>query len=115
MKQLKEKCNCLIEFKYNLEQNDVLQEANIAKYSKFGNEAERLFPPYSFFKINKVTFNAGNRFGKHIPDKEIFDGTFEHPFKIEAEIIKRNFYLDSAIVKNQKFNYNKKENRWELN
>ena len=115
MKQLNEKCNCLIEFKYNLEQNDVLQEANIAKYSKFGNEAERLFPPYSFFKINKVTFNVGNRFGKHIPDKEIFDGTFEHPFKIEAEIIKRNFYLDSAIVNEQKFNYNKKENRWELN
>ena len=109
MKQLNEKCNCLIEINYNLDKDDVLQEANIAKYSDYGDEAERLFPPYSFFKINKVMFNVGNRFGNSISDNKIYDGTFEHPFKIELEIIKRNFYLDSAIAKEQKFNYNKKK------
>ena len=38
------------------------------------------------------------------------NGTFEHPFKIELELIKRNFYLDEVMAKNQYYQYNKKIN-----
>ena len=41
MKHLNEKCNCLIEFNYLLDKEDVLQEAIFVKYSKFRNEAEK--------------------------------------------------------------------------
>ena len=47
-------------------------------------------------------------------DKETFNGTFERPFKIELELIRRNFYLDEAIAKNKNFKYIKKSNVWEL-
>ena len=110
LKKLDEKCNCLIEINYNLENGDVLQEADISNYSEHKMEVERLFPPYSFFKIKRVLFNDG----KNVDKENIFDGTFEHPFKIELELIKRNFYLDEAIVKNKSFNFNKKAIRWEL-
>ena len=103
LKQLDEDCNCIIEIKNNLGNTDVLQEANIEKYSEIGGEAERLFPPFSFFKIKKVLFDEV----KHV-------GTYLQPFIIELELIKRNFYLDEAIVKNQKIIYDKNNNRWEL-
>ena len=115
IKKLDEKCNCLIEINYNARDKDVLQEADIAKYSKYGYEQERLFPPYSFFKIKKVLFNSGyNKDGKKLDDKDTFNGTFERPFKIELELIRRNFYLDEAIAKNKNFNYIKKGNIWKL-
>ena len=115
IKKLDEKCNCLIEINYNARDKDVLQEADIAKHSNYGYEQERLFPPYSFFKIKKVLFNSGyNKNGKKLDDKDTFNGTFERPFKIELELIRRNFYLDEAIAKNKNFNYIKKGNIWEL-
>ena len=45
---------------------------------------------------------------------KIYDGTKLHPFKIKLEIIKRNFYLDSAIIKRQKVNYDRTNNVWKL-
>jgi len=113
IKKLDEKCNCLIEINYSIRKGDVLQEGDITDYSE-KDEKERLFPPYSFFKIKRVLFNDGYENGKKLNYEEIFDGTFERPFKIELEIIRRNFYLDEAITKNKNFNYNKKINRWEL-
>ena len=114
IKKLDEKCNCLIEINYNARDRDVLQEADIAKYSKYDFEQERLFPPYSFFKIKKVLFNSGYKDGKKLDIKETFNGTFERPFKIELELIRRNFYLDEALAKNKNFKYIKKSNMWEL-
>ena len=114
IKKLDEKCNCLIEINYNARDKDVLQEANIAKYSKYDYEQERLFPPYSFFKIKKVLFNSGYKNGEKLDDKDTFNGTFERPFKIELELIRRNFYLDEAIAKNKNLKYIKKSNMWEL-
>ena len=69
IKKLDEKCNCLIEINYNARDKDVLQEADIAKYSEYDYEQERLFPPYSFFKIKKVLFNSGYKDGKKMEDK----------------------------------------------
>ena len=114
IKKLDEKCNCLIEINYNARDKDVLQEADIMEYSEYVSEQERLFPPYSFFKIKKVLFNSGYKDGKKLDDKETFNGTFERPFKIELELIRRNFYLDEAIAKNKNFKYIKKSNVWEL-
>ena len=102
MKALDEKCNCKIEIDYNLEDEDVFQEAYIKKYSEFKHEEERLFPPFSFFKIKKVLVNEEN------------NGTFAHPFVVKLGLIKRNFYLDEAIARNKSFVYNKKMIRWDL-
>ena len=115
IKKLDEKCNCLIEIDYKLRNGDVLQEAEIREYSEYQSEDERLFPPYSFFKIKRVLFNDGYEDGRKLGSKETFDGTFEHPFKIELEIIRRNFYLDEAIIKEKNISYNKEMNIWELN
>lgn len=115
IKKLDEKCNCLIEIDYKLRNGDVLQEAEIREYSEYQSEDERLFPPNSFFKIKRVLFNDGYEDGRKLGSKETFDGTFEHPFKIELEIIRRNFYLDEAIIKEKNISYNKEMNIWELN
>ena len=110
-----EKCNCLIEIDYKLRNGDVLQEAEISDYSQYQSEEERLFPPYSFFKIKRVLFNDGYKDGRKLSSNETFNGTFDHPFKIELEIIRRNFYFDEAIVKDKNISYNKEMNIWELN
>ena len=113
MKALDEYFNCEIQLDYNINDNDVYQEADIQEYSRM-DEDERLFPPFSFFKIKRVSFNDGTKDGKELPIKEIHDGTFEHPFLIELEIINRDFYLDKTIINNEKYDYNKNENRWDL-
>lgn len=107
-KDLGEKCNCLIVLNYEIQNGDVLQEANISNYSKFEDEDESLFPPFSFFKIIKVYFNDG----KTLNGEKIYNGTFKNPFKIELKIIKRDFYLDKAILNNEDIFYNKKLNKW---
>ena len=114
MKNLAEKCKCEIEIDYNIGYYDVSQAAHIVKISDF-NEEENLFPLFSFFKIKRVLFNSGNIPLEIIKEDEIFDGTLKHPFKIELEIIKRNFFFDNAIINDKSFGYNKKENEWELN
>ena len=87
----------------------MLQEANIKRYSVLKDEDERLFPPYSFFRIKKVKFNDGK---SNLKNEGIYNGTYEHPFKIELEIIQRDFYLDKAKIDNEEFLYNKSENIW---
>ena len=110
-KDLSQICNCLITINYNLKNNDVQQEAGIQEFSDYGNEEERLFPPFSFFRIKKVKYNI--RSENNIQGK-IYDGTKLHPFKIKLEIINRNFYLDSAIIKHQKIHYLRDNNKWKL-
>ena len=113
-KNLEEKCLCEIKIYYNIEYNDVLQAANISKTSKF-NESEILFPPFSFFKIKKVHFNSINETSeKYLEENEIYDGTEDHPFLIELDIIKRNFYLDYAFANEERIEYDKRNNRWIL-
>ena len=110
-KDLSQVCNCLITIKYNLKNDDFQQEAGIKDFSDYSNEEERLFPPFSFFRIKKVKYNIrddNNKKGK------IYDGTKLNPFKIKLEIINRNFYLDSAIIKHQKINYIRESNKWKL-
>ena len=109
---LNEKRAYLMILKYNIKVGCKYQEADIAKFSKF-DESERLFPPFSFFKINEVKFKNKDEDNKN--DQEIYDGTKDHPFIINLEVINRNFYLDQAILKNEEFKYNKEEVMWELN
>ena len=111
-KDLSQICNCLITIDYNLKNDDVEQEAYIKKFSRFEKEEERIFPPFSFFRIKKVKYNIKDN--KNKINEKIYDGTKLHPFKIKLEIIKRNFYLDSAIIKSQKFNYDRTDNVWKL-
>ena len=113
MKALDEIFNCVIKIDYDLNDKDVYQEADIKNYSEIKNEDERLFPPFSFFKIKKVYFNDGTKDGKNLPKEHIHDGTFGHPFLIELEIIKRDFYLDKAIINKEKFDYIKSANEWQ--
>ena len=104
------KCACIIELDYQLKNGCYVQEYKFEeKYTKFPNENERLFPPFSFFKIKKVKF-----WTKDLNEKKYFDGTNDNPFRIELEIINRNFYLDQAILMKKKFDYNKNDNIWEL-
>ena len=110
-KDLSQICNCLITINYNLKNDDVQQEAGIKEFSNFFNEEERLFPPFSFFRIKKVKYNIRDE--NNINGK-IYDGTKLNPFKIKLEIINRNFYLDSAIIKREKFNYDRTNNVWKL-
>ena len=115
MKELGEKCNCEIELDYKLNETDVFQEAEIKEFSMFKKEDERLFPPFSFFRIKKVLFNDGILNGKLRKENEIYDGTFKNPFKIELEIIKRDFYLDKAIIDGENIDYIKNKNEWKKN
>ena len=113
-KNLAEKCICSIQINHYSEDSDVSQAAIIIKISDL-NESEFLFPPFSFFKIKKVLFNSSNNIlGKDLKENKIYDGTLEHPFFIELDIIKRDFYLDNAFANEKKFcvEYNKKNNRW---
>ena len=115
MQNLDEKCNCFIEINYN--NNGVLQEANITDISYYGYEEERLFPPFSFFKIKKVYFNdvvENKRYLSNQQKEKRFDGTLENPFKIEIDIIQRNFYLDTIIAKGLKFDYDKDKEEWKI-
>ena len=111
-KDLSQICNCLITIDYNLKNDDVQQEADIKEFSYFGKEEERLFPPFSFFRIKKVKFNIKDN--KNKIKGKIYDGTKFNPFKIKLEIINRNFYLDSAIIKHQKIHYVRDSNKWKL-
>lgn len=130
MKNLGEKCNCVIYIDYKVEKGEVFQEGDISRVSDYDYEKERLFPPFSFFKINKVKFtpvkdditnsiniendidNEDNNFNDD--NGEIYDGTKKHPFRIYLEIIKRNFYLDYALKKKLKIGYKKNEHKWTL-
>ena len=104
-------CNCLITIDYNLENDDAQQAADIQDFSKFIEE-ERLFPPFSFFRIKKVEYNIPDSLNKG--KEKIYDGTKSNPFEIKLEIIKRNFYLDSAIIKHFKVRYVRDSNKWKL-
>ena len=110
-KDLSQMCNCLITIDYNLENDDVQQAADIQDFSKFIEE-ERLFPPFSFFRIKKVEYNIPDSLNKG--KEKIYDGTKSNPFEIKLEIIKRNFYLDSTIIKHFKVRYVRDSNKWKL-
>jgi len=99
---LSKKCSCLIQLDYLIQDGCKFQAANIQAYSKYP-ESEILFPPFSFFKIEKVEF-----------DKIEHNGTKDHPFKIILKIINRDFYLDQAILDGEEFDYDKKNNMWKL-
>ena len=109
-KDLSQICNCLITIDYNLKNDDVRQEADLKENTRY-EEEERLFPPFSFFRIKKVKYNVK---GENNKKGKIYDGTKSNPFRIKLEIIHRNFYLDSAIIKHQKFHYVRDTNRWKL-
>ena len=88
------KCACIIELDYQLKNGCYVQEYKFENNcTEFPGENERLFPPFSFFKIKKVKF-----WNKDLNEKKFFDGTNDNPFRIELEIINRNFYLDQAIL-----------------
>ena len=100
---LRKLCSCLIKLEYNIKNGCKEQAADIKHISVFAKEEEILFPPFSFFKIEKVIF-----------DKYNFKGTKQNPFVIELKVINRDFYLDQAILKKQRFDYDINKNIWIL-
>ena len=99
---LKKMCSCLIKLDYNIKEGCKEQGADISSYSNY-DEKEILFPPFSFFKIEKVKC-----------DKNKHEGTKKNPFKINLKIINRDFYLDRAIFEKKDFIYDRKNNIWVL-
>ena len=101
MQNLDEKCNCLIEINYN--NNGVLQEANITDISYYGYEEERLFPPFSFFKIKKVYFNdvvENKRYLSNQQKEKIYDGTQENPLYACDSYNYRNIHFTLVTFEN---------------
>ena len=75
--------------------NDEIIAINISDISSQPYEQEILFPPFSFFKINKVIFRAG---------------TFSQPHQIFVEGIKKKYNIESRIKKDRKAYYDSKLN-----
>ena len=75
--------------------NDEIIAINISDISSQPYEQEILFPPFSFFKINKVIFRAG---------------TFTEPHQIFVEGIKKKYNIESRIKKDRKAYYDSKFN-----
>ena len=105
---LRKKLACIIKMLYNIKDGCYVQECDF-KDSEHKDEKERLFPPFSFFKIKKVKFGS-----EELSKNKKYDGTQLHPFKIVLEIINRSFYLDQAILMEKEFDYIKKDNIWKL-
>ena len=105
---LGKKLACIIKVINNIKDGCYIQECDFND-SEHNEEKERLFPPFSFFKIKKVKFD-----NEELSKNKKYDGTQLHPFKIVLEIINRNFYLDQAILKKKEFDYIKKINIWKL-
>ena len=98
---LEKMCCSLIIIEYNINEGCKEQAASIEKYSVYDYEKEILFPPFSFFKIEKVYC-----------DQNYYKGITSQPFVIELKVINRDFYIDQAILRNQKFIYDRKDNYW---
>ena len=75
--------------------NDEIIAINVSDISSQPYEQEILFPPFSFFKINKVIFRAG---------------TFSQPHQIFVEGIKKKYNIESRIKKDRKAYYDSKLN-----
>ena len=104
MADLGQKYACLISLEYTINKGCKFQDSDVTGYSNY-NEEERLFPPFSFFKIEDVKINYDiTDMKKH----------YKYPFEIYLKAINRKFYLDQAILNNIEFDYNKKSNMWIL-
>ena len=104
MADLGQKYACLISLEYTINKGCKFQDSDVSGYSNY-NEEERLFPPFSFFKIEDVKINYDiTDMKKH----------YKYPFEIYLKAINRKFYLDQAILNNIEFDYNKKSNMWIL-
>ena len=104
MADLGQKYACLITLQYNINEGCKFQESDVTGYSNY-KEEERLFPPFSFFKIIDVKIN----YDISDPKKN-----FEYPFEIHLKVINMKFYLDQALLNNKEIDYNKKNNMWIL-
>ena len=71
---------CIISVDYNIKNGCYVQECDFKRFSQYVKEEERLFPPFSFFKIKKVKFCSE---GLH--ENEYFDGSEKHPFRIDEK------------------------------
>ena len=104
MADLGQKYACLISLEYTINEGCKFQESDVTPYSNY-NEEERLFPPFSFFKIKDVKINYDfSDMNKH----------YKYPFEIHLKVINRKFYLDQAFLNNKEFDYDKKSNMWIL-
>ena len=104
MADLGQKYACLISLEYTINKGCKFQESDVTSYSNF-NEEERLFPPFSFFKIEDVKINY---------DISDMNKYFTYPFEIHLKVINRKFYLDQAFLNNKEFDYDKNSNMWIL-
>ena len=104
MADLGQKYACLMSLEYTINKYCKFQESDVTDYSYF-NEEERLFPPFSFFKIEDVKINY---------DISDMDKHYKYPFEIHLKVINRQFYLDQAFLNNKEFDYDKKSNMWIL-
>ena len=90
-----------LEIKYNNTKSNVM----ISEFSKFPQEEEILFLPFSFFKVNKVELNSGDEKKPHkiyliaINSEKSIEEMFENFFKKETDNLSPEG-LDFFILEN---------------
>ena len=104
MADLGQKYACLISLEYTINKGCKFQESDVTSYSNY-NEEERLFPPFSFFKIEDVKINY---------DISDMNKNYKYPFEIHLKVINKKFYLYKAFLNNKEYDYDKKSNMWIL-
>ena len=84
----------IIKFTKNSFNNEILA-VNISSISSQPYEEEILFPPFSFFKINKVVFKSG---------------LINDPHQIFVDVINKKYNIESKIKNGRKVYYDPKLN-----
>ena len=84
----------IIDFKNNSINNEIIC-VNISSISSVSYEEEILFPPFSFFKINKVVFRKG---------------IINEPHLIYVEVINKKYNIESRIKEGKKAYYDNELN-----
>ena len=84
----------IIEFKNNSINNEIIC-VNISSISSVSYEEEIIFPPFSFFKINKVVFRKG---------------IINEPHLIYVEVINKKYNIESRIKEGKKAYYDNELN-----
>ena len=90
----------LMLIKCDYKKNDIYPSIDVSELSSNAGEKEFVFPPFSFFKIVKVTFDKG---------------TQDQPHVINLEIVRRKFFIEKALIEGKSFYYDHEKNELLMN